>query len=52
VNGNVVGGLEWYSPQATRRVRLLLSYYRGFNPYGQFFSQKIETVGIGLYFQF
>jgi hypothetical protein len=52
VNGNIVGGLEWYSPQATRRVRLLLIYYRGFNPYGQFFSQKIETVGIGLYFQF
>lgn len=52
VNGNVLGGLEWYSPQATRRVRLLLNYYRGFNPYGQFFSQKIETIGIGLYFQF
>ena len=52
VNANVVGGLEWYSPQATRRVRLLLNYYRGFNPYGQFFSQKIETIGIGLYFQF
>lgn len=52
VNGNVVGGLEWYSPQATRRVRLLITYYRGFNPYGQFFSQKIETIGFGFYFQF
>jgi hypothetical protein len=52
VNGNIVGGLEWYSPQATRRVRVLVNYYRGFNPYGQFFSQKIETIGIGLYFQF
>ncbi len=52
VNANVVGGLEWYSPQATRRIRLLISYYRGFNPYGQFFSQKIETIGLGFYFQF
>jgi Protein of unknown function (DUF1207) len=52
VNGNLVGGLEWYSLQATRRVRLLINYYRGVNPYGQFFSQKIETIGIGLYFQF
>lgn len=52
VNGNIAGGLEWYSPQATRRIRLLLNYYRGFNPYGQFFSQKIETIGVGLYFQF
>lgn len=52
VNGNVVGGLEWYGPQATRRIRLLINYYRGFNPYGQFFSQKIETIGVGLYFRF
>lgn len=52
VNGNIAGGLEWYSPQATRRIRVLINYYRGFNPYGQFFSQKIETIGVGLYFQF
>ena len=52
VNTNIVGGLEWYGPQATRRIRLLLNYYYGYNPYGQFFSQKIETIGIGLYFRF
>ncbi len=52
VNANVVAGLEWYRPGSTRRLRALLSYYHGFNPYGQFFNQKIEMVGIGLYFHF
>src|SRR3982750_873657 len=52
VNGNVGGGLEWYGPEATRRIRLLVNYYRGFNPYGQFFSQRIETIAVGLYFRF
>jgi hypothetical protein len=29
-----------------------VNYYHGFNPYGQFFAQKIETVGAGLYLAF
>jgi hypothetical protein len=52
VNANVVAGFEWFRPGASRRFRLLLNYYRGFNPYGQFFAQKIETVGLGLYLSF
>ncbi|WP_447978525.1 DUF1207 domain-containing protein [Candidatus Nitrospira bockiana] len=52
VNATVVGGFEWFGPRATHRVRVLLNYYRGFNPYGQFFTQEIETIGIGLYFKF
>jgi len=49
INTNVVGGIEWSMDGSTRRLRVLLNYYHGFNPYGQFFAQKIETVGLGLY---
>ena len=52
VNANIVGGLEWFRAGANRRFRLLINYYHGFNPYGQFFAQKIETVGFGLYLAF
>lgn len=37
---------------ADRRFRLLMNYYHGFAPYGQFLAQKIEQVGIGLYLSF
>ena len=52
VNTNVVGGLEWSRPGSLRRFRIMVNYYHGFNPYGQFFAQKIESVGAGLYFMF
>jgi Protein of unknown function (DUF1207) len=49
INTNVVGGIEWSMDGPSRRLRFLLNYYRGYNPYGQFFEQKIETVGLGFY---
>ncbi|WP_455244056.1 DUF1207 domain-containing protein [Petrachloros mirabilis] len=52
INANVVGGIEWSRQGSTRRFRFLLNYYHGFVPYGQFFAQKIETVGFGLYLAF
>ena len=52
VNTNVLAGIEWFRVGATRRIRVLLNYYYGYNPYGQFFSQKVETVGLGLYLAF
>ena len=52
VNWNVVGGLEWSRTGSFRRFRIMVNYYRGYNPYGQFFAQKIETVGAGFYFMF
>lgn len=52
INSNVIGGLEWSKAGADRRFRLLLNYYHGFAPYGQFFAQKIEMVGGGLYLSF
>jgi Protein of unknown function (DUF1207) len=50
LNANVVAGVELYRPGGTHRLRFLLSYYRGYNPYGQFFDQKIEMFGAGFYF--
>jgi hypothetical protein len=49
INTNVVAGVEWSREGSTRRFRFLLNYYHGFNPYGQFFQQKIESFGFGLY---
>ena len=52
VNSNSAAGLEWFRPGTTRRLRLLFNYYWGYNPYGQFYSQKIQSVGFGLYLVF
>ncbi len=52
INMNVVGGVEWSGLASKRRFRFLVNYYHGFGPYGQFFAQKIETVGFGLYLAF
>jgi hypothetical protein len=46
---SVITGMEYYRAGSHRRLRLYLTYYHGFNPYGQFFiSQKIESFGAGL----
>lgn len=52
INSAVVGGFEWSKPGEKRRFRLLVNYYRGFYPYGQFFTEKVESVGVGLYLVF
>jgi len=52
INANILGGLEWIKVGSTRRLRLLFSYYNGYNPYGQFFAQKIQNIGFGLYLVF
>ncbi|HRC44332.1 MAG TPA: DUF1207 domain-containing protein [Nitrospira sp.] len=52
INTNVVSGLEWSKAGSDRRFRLLINYYRGYSPYGQFFGIKLEMVGLGLYFSF
>ena len=45
---NFLGGLEWSRRTSNRRLRLLLGYYRGRNPYGQFFDQRIAAYNINL----
>ncbi len=51
INTNMLGGLEFSRKRSTRRLRLLLNYYRGRNPFGQFFDQKIEAYGFGVYIE-
>ena len=44
-------GVEFQNPAALgRRVDLLLQYYNGHSPNGQFFLQKTQTLGLGLHF--
>ncbi|THJ08909.1 MAG: DUF1207 domain-containing protein [Nitrospira sp. CG24C] len=52
LNTNVVGGLEFARAGALHRFRILVNYYHGNNPYGQFYGQKVETVGLGFYLAF
>ncbi|MDP2382006.1 MAG: DUF1207 domain-containing protein [Nitrospirota bacterium] len=52
LNVNVVGGLEFARAGALRRFRILVNYYHGNNPYGQFYGQKVESVGLGVYLAF
>jgi hypothetical protein len=53
LNSSLAGGLEWSKPDADRRVRLLLTYIRGFSPYGQFFTtEKVRNVGLEMQFEF
>ena len=52
LNTNLVAGIELYRVSGSRRFRVLINYYYGYNPYGQFFRQKVETVGIGGYLEF
>jgi uncharacterized protein DUF1207 len=52
-NLSVRAGVELSSPErGRRRVQLLLEYYRGFNPNGQFYRERIETLGFGLHVYF
>jgi uncharacterized protein DUF1207 len=52
VSSNVVAGVEWFRAGGSRRVRLMVNYYNGFTPFGQFFAQKVESFGVGIYLVF
>jgi hypothetical protein len=53
INTNLLMGFDVFRYGSFKRVRILFNYYRGYNPYGQFFySQKIESIGAGAYFLF
>jgi hypothetical protein len=44
-------GLQFQNPSTFgRRLDLMLEYYNGHSPNGQFFLQKIQSLGIGLHF--
>ena len=44
-------GVQWkFRKEETRAIRLALVYYNGNSEYGQFYLQKDEHLGIGVYF--
>jgi uncharacterized protein DUF1207 len=50
---SVRGGLQFERPGSfMRKISLLLEYYRGHSPNGQFFDRKIEYFGPGLHLDF
>jgi hypothetical protein len=34
------------------KVQLMLEYFRGLSPHGQFYDRRIEYLGIGAHFYF
>ena len=41
-------GIQFEKPQSlTKKYQLLLEYYKGYSPHGQFYSRRIEYIGIG-----
>ena len=52
INTNVIGGLEWSKVGSDRRFRILVNYYHGYSPHGQFFGTKLEMIGAGVYLSF
>lgn len=46
---NVKVGLEFGNPNpGQRRLRLMAEWYKGFDPHGQFYSNKVEYYGLGV----
>ena len=50
---SVRSGLQFERPQNfMRKIQLLLEYYNGHSPNGQFFDRKIEYIGTGVHLHF
>lgn len=45
-------GIQWDGVLAGRNFQLLLEYFRGHSPNGQFYQQKIDYLGVGTHFHF
>jgi hypothetical protein len=49
IDTSVKAGLEFGQPNPwRRRLRLMAQWYKGYDPRGQFYNNKIETYGLGL----
>jgi hypothetical protein len=49
VDTSVKAGLEFGHPNpGQRRLRLTAEWYKGFDPHGQFYKNKVEYYGIGV----
>ena len=45
-------GLNLRVPERFAVSGVLVNYYHGNNPYGQFYGQKVESIGLGMYLAF
>lgn len=53
VDVSVRVGIEFVNPgKSRRRFQILLEYFRGQDPNGQFFTERIETLGVGIHLYF
>jgi hypothetical protein len=49
IDTNIKAGLEFGHPNpGQRRLRLLAEWYKGYDPHGQFYKNKIEYYGLGV----
>lgn len=47
------GGIQFENWQlGSRKLQLLVEYFKGYSPNGQFYTRKIETIGIGAHLRF
>jgi len=52
-NISLRGGMQFENWKlGQRRLQLLIEYFHGHSPNGQFYSRKIETIGIGAHLRF
>jgi hypothetical protein len=50
---SIMGGMQFNDPVAeNRQIRLLLSYFNGYSPNGQFYDEQLEYFGLGFQYQF
>ena len=50
---SLAGGLQFNHPdKEDRQIRMLLSYFNGHSPNGQFYDEQLEYVGLGFQYQF
>lgn len=52
-NISVRGGIQFENWQiGHRKLQLLVEYFKGYSPNGQFYTRKIETLGLGAHLRF
>jgi Protein of unknown function (DUF1207) len=47
-----VGGIEFEGWLASRSLQIMLEYFRGHSPNGQFYREKVNYIGLGVHFNF
>jgi hypothetical protein len=45
-------GLQFEGVLASRNLQLLVEYFRGHSPNGQFYKEKLDYIGLGVHFHF